>query len=82
MVNIYIGALHHDKPQSPEVTGIHFTVDYMGGQAQISILDMQPLPDPTQLDAFRDELRRLGEALLVAAQSPQLIFWHPHPEQK
>lgn len=79
---VYVNHTHHDLDRSGgAMTGISFRVDYTRGQAEVLILEAPGLSEQERLAAFRDELRRLGEALLEAAQSPQAIFWHPPPRR-
>jgi len=78
MSHIFIST-YHSEPHSRLLTGIGFTVDYSGRQAEVSILEMPPLSAEVQNDGIRAELVRLGEAILNAAQNPQGVSAHPQP---
>jgi hypothetical protein len=76
MTKIFIKATHHD-PQSPDLTGLNFTIEYGPATAALSIQQMPPVPFQDRLAAYQETLRALAEALLQAAQSPQGITENP-----
>lgn len=67
--------LYHRDPSNQEVTGYRFEVTYEGGQATVSMLELPSLSPPRRLDSLPEELRRLGQALLDAAGSPEAITY-------
>jgi hypothetical protein len=80
MVSVFINHTHHTRNDAA-LTGVHFTVNYRGKQAQVSILGMPPLAETEQIEAVQQVLRELGQAVLDAAQSPRSIQWHLRPNQ-
>jgi hypothetical protein len=81
MVSVYVPITHLEKPRGP-VTGVQFTVEHAGKRAEVSMLDIAPSSEQSQLDSFCAELRQLGEALLEAARSPESIYWHRFPPER
>lgn len=71
----------HSEPDNRAITGFRFEVRYDGAQAKATILVETPSLDPERPDTFASELRRLGNSLLEAAQSPQCILWHLRDER-
>jgi hypothetical protein len=79
MFRIFINTYHHE-PSSSALTGLNLTVQYPGGEAEVSILDIHPpLPVEGQEDGIRAVLLRLAEALTSAAQNPHGITPSPRP---
>jgi hypothetical protein len=78
MAIIYIKRTDHD-PDSPDLTGLSFTVKFRRATALVSIQEMQPLPFQDRLAAYRGAIEDLAQALLQAAQNPQGITENPQP---
>ena len=79
MATIYIDCFHHE-PHSEDLTGLDFTIVYRADtRAQVSVAEMPPIPAAEQERGIRDELRRIGEAIVQAARSPQGIVGQPYP---
>jgi hypothetical protein len=73
--------IHHSHPENvvDPVTGFTFTVEYGEGQrVRFTDLPIPPSSDANSLGAFRQELRRLANAILNVADSGKDIQWdHP-----
>ena len=66
--------------RSNKTTGFTFTIQYDGTETEAQIRLAIPLAASAPKEALTDELRRLAEALLKAAQSPEKILWQrPDP---
>jgi hypothetical protein len=77
--HIYINTTHHDLHTNPDaVRGLRFTVDYTGKQAEVSMLGLPSMP--SEMDAFREEIRQLGQAMIDASRDAGSVFWHPKPK--
>jgi hypothetical protein len=75
MASILIHCPHAENTESP-ITGFAFTVEYdQGKQVKFAQLTIPPGSDASSLCAFRQELRRLGTAILDAAGSGTDIHW-------
>lgn len=75
MARIFI---HHSHPENAidPVTGFTFTIAYdQGKQVRFADLAIPPSSDANSLGAFRQELRRLAQAILEVADSGQDIIW-------
>jgi hypothetical protein len=77
---IFVDCSHYE-PHSHVLTGLNLTVQYDGSQAEVSILEMIPLPEPEQERGIRAELLKLGQAIVQAAQSPQGVVAHPFSQR-
>jgi hypothetical protein len=60
MVSVFINHTHHTRNDAA-LTGVHFTVNYRGKQAQVSILGMPPLAETEQIEAVQQVLRDLAD---------------------
>jgi hypothetical protein len=70
--------IHHSHPENAgtPVTGFTFTVEYgEGKRVRFSDLPIPPSSDANSLGAFRQELRRLANAILNVADSGKDIHW-------
>jgi hypothetical protein len=75
-MTVYIKATHH-SPESPDLTGLNFTIEYGHATALVSIQEMPPVPFQDRLAAYRATLEDLAKALLEAAQNPVGITENP-----
>jgi hypothetical protein len=80
MARIFIHRSHPDNAEHP-VTGFTFTIEYNEGkQVRFADLAIPPSSDANSLGAFRQELRRLANAILDVADSGRDINWDPPAE--
>jgi hypothetical protein len=78
MATIFIHRSHPENSEDP-ITGFTFTIEYEDGkQVRFADLVIPPSSDANSLGAFRQELRRLAQAILDVADSGQGIDSHPH----
>jgi hypothetical protein len=75
-MTVYIKATHH-SPESSDLTGLNFTIEYGRATALVSIQEMPPVQFQDRLAAYRATLEDLAKALLEAAQNPQGITENP-----
>ena len=79
MARIFIHRSHPDNAEDP-VTGFTFTIEYTDGKrVRFADLAIPPSSDADSLGAFRQELRRLGNAILDVADLGQDINWDVPP---
>jgi hypothetical protein len=77
MAKIFIHRSHSENAADP-ITGFTFTIEYSDGkQVRFADLAIPPSSDANSLGAFRQELRRLANAILDVADSGQDIHWAP-----
>jgi hypothetical protein len=75
MARIFIHRSHPENAADP-ITGFTFTIEYDAGkQVRFADLVIPPSSDAHSLGAFRQELRRLAQAILDVADSGQDINW-------
>ena len=66
----------HTENLEDGVTGFTFTVEYSDDKrVRFADLPIPPSTDANSLSAFRQELRRLGNAILDVAESGKDILW-------
>ncbi len=56
------------------LSGLKLLVQYDGKQAEVLIQGLEPAAALEQNDAIVDEIHHLGEAIILAVQSPQGII--------
>ena len=69
-----ICAFHHLEPHSRTLTGLILHVQFEGGSAEVSMLDMPGIPELEQDAGIRAAILRLGEAIVQAAKDPHDII--------
>jgi hypothetical protein len=75
MASILIHCSHPARAASP-ITGFAFTIEYdEGKRVRFTDLAIPPSSDANSIGAFRQELRRLGTAILNVASSGDDIRW-------
>ncbi len=77
MSRVYVTS-HHFEPHSHTLNGLTLHVQFEGGSADISMLDMPGIPEAEQLSGLRTAILRLGEAIVQAAKDSHGIIRH-HP---
>lgn len=81
MVEVYVDLTHHEESEGP-VIGLDLTVDYSEGRATLSIPVAPPLSYPPPQSEIAERMRRLAEALLDGARTPQRIHVHLSPSTR
>ncbi len=82
MASILIQCSRPENGGSP-ITGFAFTIEYdQGKQVRFADLPIPPSSDANSLGAFRQELRRLGTAILEVAGSGADIHWNRSDGQR
>ena len=82
MASILIHCSRPEDAGSP-ITGFAFTIEYdQGKQVRFADLAIPPSSDANSLGAFRQELRRLGTAILEVAGSGTDIHWNRSDKQR
>jgi len=77
MSRVYVHS-HHLEPHSRTLTGLTLHVQFEGGSAEVSMLDMPGIPEPEQNAGIRAAILRLGEAIVqVAKDSHGTVPHHP-----
>jgi hypothetical protein len=67
MSRVYVHS-HHLEPDSRTLTGLTLHVQFEGGSAEVSMLDMPGIPEPEQDAGIRAAILRLGEAIVQVAK--------------
>jgi hypothetical protein len=80
MPRVFISC-HHYKPHTHALTGLNLDVQFDGGSAEVSMLEMPQIPEREQEPGIRAAILRLGKAIVEAAQDPQGIIGSPPPRQ-
>ena len=78
MAQVFV-CCHHYEPNSHTLTGLNLHVQFQGGSAEVSMLEMPSIPEPEQEAGTRASILRLGQAIVQAAQDPQGIVRHAPP---
>ena len=76
-LGLFFLARHHLEPHSRTLTGLTLHVQFEGGSAQVSMLDMPGIPEPEQDAGIRAAILRLGEAIVQAKDSHGIVRHHP-----
>ncbi len=78
MSRVYVTS-HHFEPHSHTLNGVTLHVQFEGGSAEVSMLDMPGIPEAEQPSGLRAAILRLGEAIVQAAKDPNGIVGHRPP---
>ena len=78
MATIYVTD-HLSAGRPPALTGMKLTVQYDGVTAEILLQGFAPLSEPKQNSGIAQEILRLGQEIIQAAQSPQGILAGQQP---
>jgi hypothetical protein len=81
MATVFVGD-HQFEAHSHRLKSVTLTVQYRGPQVEVSISGIPPLSDQEHERWIRDEILRLGQAIVQAAQSPQGIIGLPAPPRE
>lgn len=80
MARVFVSC-HHYNPHSHALTGMSLDVQFDGGSAEVSMLDMPEIPALEHEAGIRSSILRLGQAIVQAAQDSQGIVGRPPPQQ-
>ena len=69
MARVYVTS-HHFAPHSHTLKGLSLHVQFEGGSAEISMLDMPGIPEASNPKELRAAILRLGEGIVQAAEDP------------
>jgi hypothetical protein len=78
MSRVYVTSHHFDR-DSRTLNGLILHVQFEGGSAEVSVLDMPGISEGEQPAGTRAAILRLGEAIAQAAKDPHGIVEHPPP---
>ena len=69
MSRVYLTS-HHFAPHSHTLNGLTLHVQFEGGSAEISMLEMPAIPETEQPAGLRAAILRLGEAIFRRRKTP------------
>ena len=78
MARVYVTS-HHFEPHSHTLNGLTLHVQFEGGSAEVSMLDMPGIPEAEQPAGLRAAILRLGDAIVQAAKDSHGIVEHRPP---